>query len=580
MIMAKSGGYTVPTRDEIDIDIAGRVEIPSHDGVALISTLFTPNRKRYGTEWPSILIRTPYGRKGLGFDMGVRFAENGFAAVVQDTRGRFGSGGDFFPVLHERADGAATLAWMKAQSWSNGKVGAYGVSYLGLTSFAAAGGAGNEVCDAIVPVMASSTLYSVLYKGSSAHSGGSPAHDLVARWLWIVLDVLQEKSSFAMFRKMFFGQQSLQDELNVKGNKPLFEMDERMFDANLDFYKQVIVADDVEDEFWDDKNVLCDLSDPSQLAHTHIVAGWQDFFLQQSFVDFQNACALVTSGKSTKCVRMTVGPWSHWAIPAYSPTATRIALEHFGTFLRSDEIADDSPKTLIRFAVLNSDKWYELETWPPSEATVKAYHLHGGDSLSLEDDGFEHTTTATSHVYDPEDPTPHVGGASFDFMNSGRMNQSTLESREDVVHFTTDEAAKDLEIVGEVFLDVYVSTDNAHTDLFVKLCDVDPSGVSHNVMEQFVRCTPATLSTTEVTLVRVDVGPIALLIKKNHKIRLQISGGAHPMILRHHGTEEHFSDASSTKKAIRSIHHSAEHPSVLYLPFVNNDARGTMRSNM
>jgi hypothetical protein len=83
---------------------------------------------------PTVIIRNPYGSP-YRTDWGqVLLAERGYAVLLQDTRGRFGSDGDFVPVEHEREDGLATVRWAREQPWCSGRVGVFGVSYLGLTA--------------------------------------------------------------------------------------------------------------------------------------------------------------------------------------------------------------------------------------------------------------------------------------------------------------------------------------------------------------------------------------------------------------------------------------------------------------
>ena len=93
-----------------------KVVTPVGEDVQLHGDLYLPKSK---TSAPVILIRTPYDKDSpiLGKGLALIFAERGFACLVQDTRGRFGSDGDFFPVAHEVKDGVATVEWLRKQSW-------------------------------------------------------------------------------------------------------------------------------------------------------------------------------------------------------------------------------------------------------------------------------------------------------------------------------------------------------------------------------------------------------------------------------------------------------------------------------
>ncbi|MYV61760.1 CocE/NonD family hydrolase, partial [Streptomyces sp. SID4931] len=102
------------------------VSVLTPDGTPLATDVCLPdgNRPR-----PAVLIRTPYGRDAHRAELR-GWAAHGFAALAQDVRGRHGSPGEWHPYRdHEKADGAATVAWVRAQTWSNGEVVAVGASY-------------------------------------------------------------------------------------------------------------------------------------------------------------------------------------------------------------------------------------------------------------------------------------------------------------------------------------------------------------------------------------------------------------------------------------------------------------------
>ena len=102
---------------------------------------------------PAILLRVPYGRRtpDMGLDtVGEFFARKGYACVVQDVRGKFSSEGAFDPGVHEVDDGYDTVDWAVEQEWCDGRVGLWGESYYGATSWAAAI-SGHEAVQCIAP---------------------------------------------------------------------------------------------------------------------------------------------------------------------------------------------------------------------------------------------------------------------------------------------------------------------------------------------------------------------------------------------------------------------------------------------
>ena len=117
------------------VQIKRGIRIPMPDGIALVANHYFP--KTVG-EYPTILIRTPYGRDGRGLTLGLlhmfvsqRFAERGYHVLVQDTRGRFDSEGKWEPFVDEASDGRATLDWISRQLWFDGNLGMWGPSYEG-----------------------------------------------------------------------------------------------------------------------------------------------------------------------------------------------------------------------------------------------------------------------------------------------------------------------------------------------------------------------------------------------------------------------------------------------------------------
>jgi len=173
---------------QFQISSTGRhLTIPLYDGVETAATLYSPlttDGAYDDSPRPVILVRTPYNRDSLA-PWGARFAERGYHLVAQDTRGRFGSTGEFFPMLHEAQDGAATIEWLEQQPWCNGSVGITGVSYLGLASWAAMR---KQVpaFKAVAPILAATDLHHVMFGRNS----GAAHVELMFRWSYLVIHLM------------------------------------------------------------------------------------------------------------------------------------------------------------------------------------------------------------------------------------------------------------------------------------------------------------------------------------------------------------------------------------------------------
>lgn len=441
------------------------------------------------------------------------------------------------------------MAWLRAQEWCSSKVGTFGISYLGLTSYASTA---KERVDACAPVMASSRLYPVLF-----HGGQTFAFDLVVRWLWLVMNLMQDKVPFRMMYKIATSKTQLADALHPAGLVPIHERDEGIVGKQLHFYRDVYQANTLQHEFWHEKDKLCDLTNADTRPPLSIVAGWYDFFTKQSFEDFLTA----TKSSPQTPLTMICGSWSHWDFREYSPVGFHSAFSLFEAQLKqtTSSVVNSSssteeqhkPHELI-LHVIHSEKpsnlggtWLKFHSWPPVNAHPTVFQFKSGARLELagNNNNSEDGDKFTVNNYNPEDPTPHAGGMSFDWKNSGRMSQNELEARSDVATFTSGSMVQDTTIVGNVRITLNLWSSNKHTDFFFKLCDVDKEGNSFNVLEHIVRLGPDTVAWDRENFCKleVDMGPTAVMFQRGHAIRVQISGGAHPAYLRHPGMDDHTS---------------------------------------
>ena len=135
----------LPVAATRDLMVERDLRVPMDDGVVLYADRYAPQRT---VRAPTVLVRSPYGRRGaFGFLFGRLLAERGLQVLVQSIRGTFGSGGRFDP-FDERADGLATLRWLRARPWHSGPVGMIGPSYMGIVQWAIA-----DQVDALAPVL-------------------------------------------------------------------------------------------------------------------------------------------------------------------------------------------------------------------------------------------------------------------------------------------------------------------------------------------------------------------------------------------------------------------------------------------
>jgi putative CocE/NonD family hydrolase len=207
---------------------------------------------------------------------------------------------------------------------------------------------------------------------------------------------------------------------------------------------------------------------------------------------------------------------------------------------------------------MGEDTWRDFASWPPSGYSARPFHLGAHGALSADQ---PEESVPDQYRYDPADPTPAVGGVRL-VKDCGRVDNSALEARPDVLTYTTPTLDEDVEIVGEVSAEIWFRSSLAHADVFVRLCDVDPDGRSHNICDGLTSLTDA----DELTCATVSLWPTAYRFKQGHRIRVQVSSGAFPRYARNPGTGEPLATATTLRAADQSVHHDPAHLSAIILP--------------
>lgn len=263
-----------------------------------------------------------------------------------------------------------------------------------------------------------------------------------------------------------------------------------------------------------------------------LVGGWQDLFLRDTITQYH---ALHDRGAD---VALTVGPWTHLqTATSGGGTVTRETLAWLDENLAG--AAGRTRPSPVRIHVTGAAAWRELPEWPPPTVpTVR--HLGPGGRL-----GTERGPARATFRYDP---APSVGGRMLQGRNGVRDNR-TLEARPDVVTFTTEPLAADVEVIGVPVVELEHACDNPHADVFVRLCDVDVQGRSANFSDALVRLRPS----REPGVLRIELDPCAHLLAAGHRLRLVVAGGAHPRWARNTGTAEPPAGAVTLVPSVHTI---------------------------
>ena len=529
------------------------IPIPLPDGIVLMADHYAPVGDG---DYPTILIRSPYGRGWEAFPGGLllifaanRFAERGYHVLVAGTRGQFDSGGDFVPFVNETDDGLATVAWLRQQPWFNGQIGMWGNSYLGLVQWAIAGDAGPEL-QALVPVTTSSELRQLTY------ADGVFALELSLRWALLVSGTGQGIISRKLSKWQNFQRLRQVDQLVPAGynTTALQDADRATLGEPASFFQLWLETEGRADNpYWQAADFRHQVSRTEAAAH--LVAGWYDIFLPSQLADYE---LLRAAGKQPY---LTIGPWGHQD-SAVMAQPLKMAVDWFDAQLRGDTKGlRDRP---VRLYIMGAETWRELDSYPPP-ATATSYYLQPASGLSQVPPTADEASSR--FTYEPNEPTPSLGGNLFS-PAAGRVDNAPLETREDVLLFTSEPLAAPLEIIGPVSATIYLQVDTPSADLFVRLNDLDPAGQSTNVCDGLARidtalAEPAGAGGLKVT---VTLAPTAYQFRRGHRLRLLLAGGAHPRWARNPGTGEPVGKATQLLPQEHIVYHDNEHPSALLLP--------------
>jgi uncharacterized protein len=518
------------------VSVRRDLEVVMPDGITLLADRY--RARADGTE-PIILMRSPYGRGGY-WALGARlFAERGYQVVVQSCRGTGGSGGTFNAYRYEAQDGRATLAWIERQPWFSGKVATFGPSYLGIVQWALA-------TDPTPSLRAMSAPISSARVRAFTYPGGSFSLDSTLTWLALLAG--QRRGGRAGLVELLVSRRRM-----ARGfaTLPLSEADVSVTGERVPFYQDWLARID-DNAFW--APVEFDRQLDSIAVPVTMVTGWYDMFLPAQLADYR---ALRAAGRDA---RLTIGPWKH-TDPGVAAESMRDSLDWFGRHLLGRD--GGTPRARVRIFLGGARRWVDLDEWPPPARSVP-WHLHPGGLLHTRPPG---ASAPDRYRYDPADPTPSVGGTLLSSSGGTRDNRG-LERRSDVLVYTTVPLVRDVEVIGPVRARLHVRSSLEHTDFFVRLCDVEPSGTSRNICDGLVRLTPVSWQrgSDGVASVEVPLWPAAHVFRRGHRIRVQVSSGAHPRFARNLGGGEPLGTAVTMHAADQEVWHDAGHLSAIVLP--------------
>ena len=498
-----------------DVTWEPRLRVPAADGTTVRADHYAPVTDE---PCPTILIRSPYGFSfPWSYLYGTLFAEQGFHVLLAGTRGYVTFG------RHEVDDGLAAVAWLRGQPWFTGEFATIGGSYLAYTQWALAIEPPPGWRAAVLQV--------------AAHKPGFWAGGAFALELGLVAGVGLFSSALGPLRYAGAVLRLQRHLKRVTRGVPLLDVYPRAFGGRRQSFEDWLTHPAPDDAYW--KGMDLSAAAETLSVPTSIATGWWDLTLDQSLEQYARMRA---AGHDPD---LLIGPWTH------TSAFDRGWPELFAQALR--RLRGEEPAQRVRVHVGGVDEWRELGQWPPAEAAELKFHLNAGSPgvgrLAGGRLGSEPGGGSSTFHYDPANPTPSFGG-KLQSPTQGQRDNARLERRTDVLTFTSDPLTTAIEVLGPVRAEVDVDFTAASADVFARLCDVDPRGRSLNVTDGLVRLTAGGRAV-------VDMSHAGHRFRPGHRLRLQLSGGAHPRWTRNYGTGEPVATAVRMTANDTTVHHSS-----------------------
>jgi len=490
--------------------------VPMRDGVRLATDVYLPAD---GKPAPVILMRTPYS-KDIYRNVARNRVRLGYAVVIQNTRGRFASEGENLPFEGDgwwgHQDGYDTLDWISAQPWCNGKIEMRAGSAMGIVQYLAAATGTHRLSHLEVSV-ATPDLYTMAY------ANGLFRKALVEGWL-----------------------------------------QEEAFDPGaLDIW----LSHPVYDRYWQQRSAA------QRYAWMDVPAshsgGWYDIFAQGTigaFLGMQEQGGPRARGAQ----KLVMGPGidhvsypdlaSKWPFPDREEPGSASATSATVRYYVMGDVDDPNAP---------GNCWRTADTWPPVPTQATPLYLHADHSLGLDQDRRGDTL---SYTYDPHHPVPTIGGRQYN-LQAGPREQGPIESRADVLVFTSEPLKHPIEVTGRVRVKLWASTDAPDTDFIARLCDVHPDGRSINICEGGTRVRLRESLSKEVPvepnrayLLDLDLWSTSIVFNAGHRIRLHVTSSSYPGYAANANSGTGYPRFVAPRVAHNTIYTDPAHSSHLLLP--------------
>jgi len=555
------------------------------DGVELSANIWRPNAEG---KFPVIFQYTPYDNNASYIITHAKyFVPRGYVLAAIDVRGRYDSEGESYLYWDTRwregkFDGQDVYdcqTWLAEQRWSSGKIGMTKESYRGFVQWMGAT-LGNPYLTTIIPYMTPDDHYDNVYPSGAFQLSNS-------------LNLLRLLGNLANKNRGYAG-----DWQKLYRHLPLRTLDEAMF-GRKDVLWQDLIDHPNNDEYW--RFSVGDRPRAGEMGAgkyskvtvpTLNITGWYD---QVSQATINNYLGMVRYGPEGLRNRhhLIVGPWRHGTFAPRSPRSVGdldfgqdsavdfhpLELRWYDYWLKGiDNGMMDEPS--VQIFVMGENRWRSEQQWPLSRARQTRYYFHSaGQANTRSGDGGLSTTPpgeepTDSFIYDPERPVPTRGGnVSMRPSTSGPRDQRQIQTRDDVLVYTGEALAEDIEVTGRLLAKLYAASSATDTDFTAKLVDVHPNGYAQILAEGIIRARyrnsfkkQELLTPGQVYKYTIDLWSVSHVFKQGHKIQVEISSSNFPKYDRNPNTGHKFGEDDELQEATQTIYHNRRYPSHVVLP--------------
>ncbi len=587
-----------------------KVMMPMRDGIRLATDIYRPKTDQKA---PIIFSRTPYNfntwvdgeQQNRTAETALEMVKRGYAYVVQNERGRYFSEGEWDILGTPLTDGYDAFSWMADQPWSNGKIGTLGCSSTAEWQMAVAA-LDHPSHAAMVPQSFGAGVGRVgnYYEQGNWYRGGAEQL-LFFAWLYGVEHdkfkprIPEGATQQDLIRiSRFYDLAPENPEVDMKealSHLPLKDILQQIHGKREIFDKMVVRKPD--DPAWFEGGLYHD--DKEIGVPAFWFASWYDVSVGPNIALFNHVRNNSKDPEIRDNQYMVIAPVLHCAYKRATENTivgernvgdARLNYDEqiyswFDLLLKDSQNDFKSKTPRVQYYTMGSNKWQAAEEWPPKTAKMTTFYLHGqGNANSLYGDGALVTSKPGSSnkpdrfTYDPMNPVTSYGGnvcCTGNAVQGGAFDQQAMETRNDILVYTSEPLAEGVEVSGFIETKLFVSSDAKDTDFTIKLIDVYPDGTAYNLDETIQRARYREGYDHEVFMQKGKVYELNLspmvtsnYFDKGHRIRIEISSSNFPRFARNLNTGGANFDESKGVIAHNEIYHNSKYPSHIILPMI------------